>query len=134
MSLDPRDGSAGLRSVRGAGGATIGFTALVVIALGIGWAWMFDRTSQKSAVQDAGHYGELSGRAALAPFIKDDLLSGSPDALNRVAIAGEALIDEGGAAHVKIWSVDGRVLWADEPKLIGQTFEFEDDERNLLDG
>ena len=134
MTLDHRDGSAGLRSLRGAVGATLLFTALTLLGLGIGWAWLFQRTSQSSAVEDAGRYGELSGRAALAPFITDDLLTGSKEALDKVRIAGEALINEGGAAHVKVWSVEGQVLWSDEPALIGRTFEFEEDEKELLDG
>ncbi len=134
MTLDHRDGSAGLRSLRGAVGATLIFTALTLLGLGIGWAWLFQRTSQSSAVKDAGRYGELSGRAALAPFITDDLLTGGKEALDKVRIAGEALINEGGAAHVKIWSVEGQVLWSDEPALIGRTFEFEEDEQQLLDG
>lgn len=134
MTLDHRDGSAGLRSVRGAVGATIVFTALTLVGLAIGWAWVFQRTSEKSAVTDAGRYGEFAGRAALAPFITDDLLTGKKEALDKVAIAGQALISEGGATHVKIWSIDGRVLWADEAGLIGQTFPFDDQERSLLDG
>lgn len=134
MSVDHRDGSTGLGSVRGAVGATIVLTALTLTGLGLGWAWLFERTSQNSAVKDAGRYGELSGRAALAPFITDDLLTGRNNALDKVAIAGQALISEGGAVHVKIWSVEGRVLWSDEAALIGRTFPFEDSERNLLDG
>jgi two-component system, NarL family, sensor kinase len=134
MTLDQRDGSAGLRSLRGAMGATIVFTALTLLGLGIGWAWLFHRTSQNSAVQDAGRYGELSGRAALAPFVTDDLLRGTHEALAKVADAGRALISQGGAAHVKIWSVDGRVLWSDESLLIGQTFPFEENETRLLQG
>jgi two-component system NarL family sensor kinase len=134
MTLDQRDGSAGLRSLRGAMGATIVFSALSLLGLGIGWAWLFHRTSQNSAVQDAGRYGELSGRAALAPFVTDDLLRGNHDALEKVAEAGRALISQGGAAHVKIWSVAGKVLWSDESLLIGQTFPFEENETKLLSG
>src|ERR1043165_5051488 len=134
MSVDHRDGSTALGRVRGAVGVTIVFTALTLIGVGIGWAWLFQRTSQHSAVKDAGRYGELSGRAALAPFITDDLITGKKEALDKVAIAGRALISEGGAVHVKIWSVDGRVLWSDEAALIGRTFPFEDSERTLLDG
>ncbi|MEP7045186.1 MAG: ATP-binding protein [Ilumatobacteraceae bacterium] len=107
---------------------------LSLVGLGIGWAWLFQRTSQSSAVQDAGRYGMLSGRAALAPFITDDLLTGSKAAIDSVAIAGRALISDGGATHVKIWSVKGQVLWADEPELIGRTFAFEGDELKLLNG
>jgi signal transduction histidine kinase len=134
MTLDQRDGSAGLRSLRGAVGATVAFTALSLVGLGIGWAWLFQRTSQNSAIQDAGRYGALSGSAALAPFIKDDLLTGDKDALAQVAIAGKALMKQGAASHVKVWSVEGRVLWADEPELIGRTFAFGDDEKKLLHG
>jgi two-component system, NarL family, sensor kinase len=134
MTLDQRDGSAGLRSLRGAVGATIVFTALTLIGLAVGWAWLFQRTSQSSAVRDAGQYGSLSGQAALAPFITDDLLTGDPDSLAKVATAGQALISVGGAAHVKVWSVDGVILWSDETQLIGRQFAFEDDEKELLDG
>jgi len=134
MTLDQRDGSAGLRSLRGAVGATIVFTALSIIGLSLGWLWLFQRTSQSSAVRDAAQYGALSGKAALAPFITDRLLTGDKEAVERVATAGRALITVGGAAHVKIWSVTGQVLWSDETELIGKTFAFEDGERELLDG
>ena len=134
MTLDQRDGSAGLRSLRGAVGATVIFTALTIVGLGIGWTWLFQRTSQNSAIEDAGQYGALSGRAALAPFITDALLTGDKAALDSVAIAGKALMTQGGASHVKVWSVEGRVLWADEPDLIGRTFAFGDDEKKLLHG
>ena len=134
MTLDQRDGSAGLRSLRGAVGATLVFTAVALVALGVGWAVLFQRTSKSSAVRDAGQYGSLSGKAALAPFITDDLLAGNSEALEKVATAGRALILLGGAAHVKIWSVDGRVVWSDETELIGQRFEFEAAERRVLNG
>lgn len=128
------DGTAPHRSLRGALGATIIFTALTLAGLGVGWSWLFRRTSENSAVQDAGRYGELSGRAALAPFLTDELLTRDKEALDTVAIAGQALISDGGAQHVKIWSAQAEVLWADEPELIGRTFEFEEDEKELLDG
>ena len=134
MTLDRRDGSAGLKSLRGTVGATIVFTALTIIGLSIGWLWLFQRTAQSSAVRDAGQYGALSGKAALAPFITDELLDGDKEALAKAAIAGQALIEQGGAAHVKLWTTEGRVLWSDETPLIGRTFAFEDDEKELLDG
>jgi signal transduction histidine kinase len=134
MARDNRDGSAGLKSLRGAVGATVGFTLLTLVGLGIGWAWLFRRTSESSAVQDAGRYGELAGKAALAPFLTDDLLSGTQSSLDRIKIAGEALIQNGGAKHVKVWSVEGKVLWSDEAQLIGQVFAFEGAEKDLLDG
>ncbi|MEY2446254.1 MAG: two-component system, NarL family, sensor histidine kinase UhpB, partial [Ilumatobacteraceae bacterium] len=134
MVQEDRGGPAGLKSLRGAVGATIVFTTLSLIGLGIGWAWLFRRSSENSAVQDAGRYGELSGRAALAPFVTDDLLTGSKEAIKKMDVAGRALITQGGAKHVKVWSVQGKVLWADEKQLIGQVFAFEGAERELLDG
>jgi signal transduction histidine kinase len=134
MARKTRDGTAGLRSLRGAVGATIVFTLLTLIGVGIGWAWLFRRTSEKSAVQDAGRYGELSGKAALAPFVTDKLFTGSQDALQSIETAGKALMKEGGAKHLKVWSVEGKVLWSDEARLIGQTFAFEGAEKELLDG
>src|SRR3954451_5169282 len=131
MTLDHRDGPAGL-NLRGAVGASILFSAVSLVVLGFGWAWLFHRTSQNSAVKDAGQYGALSGRAALAPFITDELLSGDKAAVDRVAKAGNALIKEGEAKHVKVWSAQGKVLWSDETPLIRKTFAFDDEERQLL--
>src|SRR3954466_6894036 len=131
MTLDQRDGPAGL-NLRGAVGASILFSALALVGLGLGWAWMFHRTSQNSAVADAGRYGALAGRAALAPFITDELLTGDQAALQKVADAGHALITEGGAKHVKVWSAEGKVLWSDEEPLIGESFAFDDEEKALL--
>jgi len=102
------------------------------VGLGIGWAWLFHRTYQNSALEDAGTYGALAGRAALAPFITDKLLTGDEAALQDVARAGQALIEQGSAKHVKVWSASGKVLWSDEKPLIGQTFAFDDEEKKLL--
>ena len=102
MTLDQRDGPAGLRNLRGAVGASVLFSALSLVGLGIGWAWLFHRTSQNSALEDAGTYGALAGRAALAPFITDKLLTGDEAALQDVARAGQALIEQGSAKHVKV--------------------------------
>jgi len=132
MTLDQRDGPAGLRNLRGAVGASVLFSALSLVGLGIGWAWLFHRTSQNSALEDAGTYGALAGRAALAPFITDKLLTGDEAALQDVARAGQALIEQGSAKHVKVWSASGKVLWSDEQPLIGQTFAFDDEEKKLL--
>jgi signal transduction histidine kinase len=132
MTLDQRDGPAGLRNLRGAVGASVLFSALSLVGLGIGWAWLFHRTSQNSALEDAGTYGALAGRAALAPFITDKLLTGDIAALQDVARAGQALIEQGSAKHVKVWSASGKVLWSDEKPLIGQTFAFDDEEKKLL--
>ena len=132
MTLDQRDGPAGLRNLRGAVGASLLFSALSLVGLGIGWAWLFHRTSQNSALEDAGTYGALAGRAALAPFITDKLLTGDEAALQDVARAGQALIEQGSAKHVKVWSASGKVLWSDEKPLIGQTFAFDDEEKKLL--
>ena len=132
MTLDQRDGPAGLRNLRGAVGASLLFSALSLVGLGIGWAWLFHRTSQNSALEDAGSYGALAGRAALAPFITDKLLTGDEAALQDVARAGQALIEQGSAKHVKVWSASGKVLWSDEKPLIGQTFAFDDEEKKLL--
>src|SRR3954447_19254386 len=108
MTLDQRDGPAGF-NLRGAVGASILFSAVALVGLGLGWAWMLHRTSQNSAVTDAGRYGALAGRAALAPFITDELLTGDKTALEKAAKAGNALIHEGKAAHVKVWSAQSKV-------------------------
>jgi signal transduction histidine kinase len=116
-------GDANLKSLRGPIGLSVLITALTLAGVGITWEWLFQRTSQSSAIDEFARTDKISGRAVLEPFIVDEVLAGDPAATKRLASAGTSLIRDGGAVHVSVWSETGRLLWSDIAELAGHEID-----------
>ncbi len=138
MGLGRGDGN--LKSLRGPIGLSILITALTLAGVGITWEWLFQRTSDRSAIQEFGRTHTVGARAVLNPFTVD----GEPQALERLSSATNSLIREGGAVHVSAWSEAGKLLWSDLHDVVGHETEigaedlsheidFDAEERALLD-
>jgi signal transduction histidine kinase len=108
-------------------------TLLTLLTLAAAVAWTVDRVATSGAENDAAIVGEFTARVHLSPHITDDLLDGDPDAVAAIAKAGEELLSTTAIEHVKIWSKDGTIVWADEERLVGKRFELEASEISLLE-
>jgi signal transduction histidine kinase len=94
--------------------------------------------ADNDAIDDAIAVSDLLTRSALQPTLSDDLLSPTPaaaaaalarlDTVVRAVLGGTTLI------RVKLWAVDGRVVYSDEQRLIGQQFPLDEDERRAMRG
>ncbi|MEP7112011.1 MAG: histidine kinase [Ilumatobacteraceae bacterium] len=138
-----RRGDVGLRSLRGPIGLSILITALTLAGVGVTWEWLFQRTSERSAINEFARTDKISGRSVLEPFINDEVLAGEPAAMERLAKAGNSLIDDGGAVHISVWSEEGTLVWSDIAGLAGHAndvdievrthaIQFDAEERALL--
>jgi two-component system, NarL family, sensor kinase len=71
----------------------------------------------------------------ITPALEDDLIEGDPAAVaaldNAVADYIHAT-DATSIFRVKIWTADGRIIYSDEPKLIGDTYSLGEDEQEVL--
>ncbi|PVE62962.1 integral membrane sensor signal transduction histidine kinase [Microbacterium testaceum] len=107
--------------------------AAVIVAVaalaGFGAQWLAER----EAVNDAAQVTNVLAEAVVRPVLSDALAAGDPAAVAAfdVAVRGQILGDD--VVRVKIWSPEGRVLYADEPQLIGRTFALEEAQREALD-
>ncbi|PTL55575.1 sensor histidine kinase [Paraconexibacter algicola] len=65
--------------------------------------------------------------------LQDGLLRGDPAALRRLddLVLGKVLA--GSIVRVKVWTRDGRILYSDEPALIGRRYTLGEDERELFE-
>ena len=73
-----------------------------------------------------------AGSLVEAAALEDELLRGDRAAQQRMddIVTGQVLAES--IARVKVWSRDGRILYSDEPRLIGRRFALGADERAIF--
>lgn len=112
--------------------ALAGLVALVlVIAV---TAWASRRVGTDQAIADAQRVTWVTMRGIVEPALEQGLATADADALDRLDTAVRESVLRGSLVRVKLWAADGTILYADEPRLIGQRFELGDDELEVLAG
>jgi signal transduction histidine kinase len=99
-----------------------------VLVISLAVAWVVGRNATSAAVRDARDLTVAEGRAAVWPLLTDGVVSGDPQALARLDSNVRARVLSERIVRVKVWSADGRVLYSDEPRLIGRQYPLGDDE------
>jgi two-component system, NarL family, sensor kinase len=90
------------------------------------------RLGRTEAIRDARATARLAAAGVVEPNLDDALLERAPRSLARLdRVVQERVLSES-IVRVKIWSPDGRIVYSDEPRLIGARFPLADDEREAL--
>ncbi|NUR09363.1 MAG: hypothetical protein HOQ22_08405 [Nocardioidaceae bacterium] len=82
------------------------------------------RIAADEALEGARVRGETFAKGVAAPLVNDEVMTGDPRAIARFETVMRHRLQLGSISHMKLWSVDGRVLWSDEETLIGHRFTF----------
>ncbi len=84
------------------------------------------------ALRDARQFAELAGQGIVEPTIEPALLDGDAAAIQSVdRVVNERVLGER-VVRVKLWDGDGRIVYSDEPRLIGSSFPLDDAKRGVL--
>jgi signal transduction histidine kinase len=75
---------------------------------------------------------EVAGNAVVAPLITEGVLRGDPAALAKLDRAVQLHVLLGPVQRVKLWAADGRIVYSDERRLIGESFVLAPDELEAL--
>jgi two-component system, NarL family, sensor kinase len=110
--------------------ALSGLAVLVLVAIGGAYALRSLGTSE--AVTDARRVTAVTGRGVIAPALDPGVLRGNPAAIAALGRLVHARVLGGSVARVKIWDAQGRILYSDEPRLIGRIYPLESDELAAL--
>jgi signal transduction histidine kinase len=102
--------------------AGLGFVAVAVLR---------DK-GRDDAIRDAQQITVTTGRAVIEPALSDALMRGDPEAIARLdqVVHNRVVVDP--VVRVKIWSAEGRILYSDEPRLIGTRYPLGADEDAVL--
>jgi two-component system, NarL family, sensor kinase len=97
-------------------------------------AYASRRFGTERAIAEAKNVTWVSMKGIIEPVLDDTLLDMDRDVLDRIDAAVRQSVLRGSLVRVKIWAADGTILYADEPRLIGQRFELDADKLTVLAG
>jgi signal transduction histidine kinase len=106
--------------------------AVVLVLVGVLGSLAAQRLAEREAVNDAATIADVLAEAVITPELTDALADADPaavaafDAVMRDRVLGPRIV------RVKLWSPDGRIVYADEPQLVGRTFALSPDQRTAI--
>lgn len=109
----------------------VGVLVLAVLAALIALAAR--QTGIDQAVDRATEATYLIGQAVVEPHLTPEVVAGDPEALRELDAAMDAFAPEGSLVRVKLWDSDGRIVYSDEPRLVGEQFPLEEHMWTVLD-
>ena len=111
--------------------ALAGFAAVVLV--GLVSAFFLERAGTEQAIRNAKRISSLAGEGIVEPVVGQKLLAGSPAALAEIdEVVEHRILGYDGVVRVKIWNADSRIVYSDEPRLIGETFDLDEEELGIL--
>ena len=107
-----------------------GLVALLLLVVASGW--LSKRAATEEAVIDARATTELLARAVVTPTLTEAVVKGRSAALDRFDRQMLRRVLVGDVLRVKIWSRSGRIVYSDQTRLIGQRFDLDGEEVEIL--
>ena len=130
-SADPRPTDAPIRRRRIFVQVILGAVVVIILVALVGVV-AARRLAEAEAVNDAAKTADLIAESLVQPVITDSLLTGDATVLAELDETVRAHVLSDSIVRVKVWDPQGRILYSDEPALIGQSFPLGDDERDVL--
>ncbi len=107
---------------------------VVLIGVAVAGAFASRRVAEREAVTDAAHNADLIAQQVVQPAVTNGLVSGNRTALAAFDRVVRRQVLSSSVVRVKLWTAAGRIVYSDEPRLIGQTFPLGSQERAALAG
>ena len=106
--------------------AALGLLAVAIVAALASVA--IRRTTDDEALRSARQFTRVTALSAIEPDLSDSLVRGDRAALARLDRAVHTRVLRSPVARVKLWTLDGRIVYSDAPALIGRRFALEPEE------
>ncbi len=105
---------------------------LAVAVVAVGGYFALRSITTEEAEKNTRERVQLEGALVEAAGLSDGVLSGQPAALARLEALVLGQVLDSSLMRVKIWSRDGRILYSDQPALIGERYRLGADEQSLF--
>lgn len=117
------------------GGAVTKFmlaSLVAVLVFFVGTLFVVRELGRREAVRNAREFAQLAGQGIVEPNITNGVLTGRRSALSRLDRVVQERVLSDRVVRVKIWTRAGRIVYADEPRLIGSAYVLGPAEQEVL--
>jgi signal transduction histidine kinase len=106
--------------------------ALAMLLVGLAAVGVLRRNGTDAAIADAKRVTRFAADGIAAPLVTRGVIAGDPRALGRLdAVVHRSMLRDP-VVRVKIWDGDGRIVYSDEPRLVGRRYRLDDEELEAL--
>src|SRR5262249_62005081 len=95
----------------------------IVVLLGLAGVELLRHAGSTEALRDAKNNTRIAARGVAQPNLIPAVMRGEPAALARFDRIMRASVVQSPIVRVKIWTPGGRVVYSDEPRLIGAHYK-----------
>ncbi|WP_426592441.1 sensor histidine kinase [Cellulomonas sp. McL0617] len=113
-------------------GRLVAAAALVLVIVAFLGLSASRRIAEHESVNDAARLTDLLADAVVQPVLRDGLPSGDPAAVTALDDVVRANVLSDSVVRVKVWDGDGKIVYSDDPRLVGRVFALGDDEQSVL--
>ena len=106
--------------------------ALISILVAISGSVAASRLAEKESVNDAAKAAAVLADAVVQPALTDGLVTGDPKSFAAMDRAVRRHVLGPSSVRVKIWTASGRVVYSDEPRLVGRVYPLGAEERSVF--
>ena len=119
------------RPARLVGLVAAGAAAVLVVSAVVG-ILAARKLAEHEAVNDAANTADLLAEAVVQPTLTDAVPTGDPAAIAALDAALREYVSASALVRVKVWTRDGRIVYSDEPRLVGEEFELGPEEQEVF--
>lgn len=91
-----------------------------------------ERAGAEQATESAGQVASVIADSVVEPRLEAPMIAGDPVALRRFDSAVHRYVLRGSLVRVKLWDDSGKIVYSDQPALIGTRWALGDDELDAL--
>jgi two-component system, NarL family, sensor kinase len=102
-----------------------GASLLAMVALGFTATAILRRQARGEAIRNAKEITRLAGEGIAQPALSERMLAGDRAAQTRFGRVMRERVLKDPVVRVKVWTLDGRVVYSDERPLVGRRFALE---------
>lgn len=111
--------------------AASGLIAVLLVALAA--IFVFRRQGEHESMRDARRVTELIAHTVIQPRL-DSIVQGDPEAISELDHVVRRSVVRDPVVRVKLWAADGRIVYSDEHRLIGQRYRLDREEQLAFKG
>jgi signal transduction histidine kinase len=133
MRRPNRGGSRGLKgSVPAAVGTFVIGSLVALIVVGIAATLLVRRIGTTQAIDEAKDLTSVVARGVVEPSLTNGIAQSDPQAISALDRTVKDRVITPPIVRVKIWDADGRIVYSDDPRLIGLRYPLGADELHTL--